>query len=192
MHPHEAPITEDNPLRPLSPYAVSKVTQDTLAYQYFQSYGLKAIRTRAFNHTGPRRGDVFVTSNFAKQIAQIEAGRREPVLLVGDLTPERDFTDVRDIVRAYWLCLEHCEPGEVYNVASGKAYRIQEVLDMLLSHSDMEIEVREDPSRLRPSDVPLLLGDNTKFCEATGWKPEIPFEQTAKDLLDYWRARVRG
>ena len=192
VHPHEAPITEDNPLRPLSPYAVSKVTQDTLAYQYFQSYGLKAIRTRAFNHTGPRRGDVFVTSNFAKQIAQIEAGRREPVLLVGDLTPERDFTDVRDIVRAYWLCLEHCEPGEVYNVASGKAYRIQEVLDMLLSHSDMEIEVREDPSRLRPSDVPLLLGDNTKFCEATGWKPEIPFEQTAKDLLDYWRARVRG
>ena len=192
VHPHEAPITEDNPLRPLSPYAVSKVAQDTLAYQYFRSYGLKAIRTRAFNHTGPRRGDVFVTSNFAKQIAEIEAGARDPVMFVGDLTPERDFTDVRDIVRAYWLCLEHCEPGEVYNVASGKAYRIQEVLDILLSHSDADIEVREDPARLRPSDVPLLLGDNTKFREATRWEPQIPFEQTARDLLEYWRERVKG
>jgi GDP-4-dehydro-6-deoxy-D-mannose reductase len=190
VHPEEAPITEDNPLRPLSPYAVSKVAQDTLAYQYFQSYGLPAIRTRAFNHTGPRRGEVFVTSNFAKQIAAIEAGLQEPVIHVGDLTPERDFTDVRDIVRAYWLCLEHCEPGEVYNIASGKAYRISAVLDMLLSHSDVDIEVREDPTRLRPSDVPLLLGDNSKFCAATGWKPEIPFEQTAEDLLDYWRQRV--
>ncbi len=192
VHPHEAPIGEDNPLRPLSPYAVSKVAQDTLAYQYHQSYGLKAIRTRAFNHTGPRRGDVFVTSNFAKQIVDIETGKRDPVIHVGDLTPERDFTDVRDIVRAYWLCLEHCEPGEVYNVASGKAYRIQEVLDILLSHTDADIEVREDPARLRPSDVPLLLGDNRKFCEATGWEPEIPFEQTAKDLLDYWREQVRA
>ena len=192
VHPDEAPINEDNPLRPLSPYAVSKVAQDTLAYQYFRSYGLKAIRTRAFNHTGPRRGDVFVTSNFAKQIVDIEAGHREPVMYVGDLSPERDFTDVRDIVRAYWLCLEHCEPGEVYNVASGKAYRIQQVLDILLSHSDAEIEVRQDPARLRPSDVPLLLGDNSKFRAATGWEPEIPFEQTAKDLLDYWRERVRG
>ncbi len=192
VHPDETPITEDNPLRPLSPYAVSKVAQDTLAYQYHQSYGLKAIRTRAFNHTGPRRGEVFVTSNFAKQIVDIEAGRREPVIHVGDLTPERDFTDVRDIVRAYWLCLEHCTPGEVYNVASGKAYRIQQVLDILLSHSDVDIEVREDPARLRPSDVPLLLGDNTRFCEATGWQPEIPFDQTAQDLLDFWRERVRA
>jgi len=192
VHPEEAPITEDNPLRPLSPYAVSKVAQDTLAYQYFQSYGLQAIRTRAFNHTGPRRGEVFVTSNFAKQIVAIEAGLHEPVIEVGDLTPERDFTDVRDIVRAYWLCLERCTPGEVYNIASGKAYRIRQVLDMLLSHSDIDIEVRVDPARLRPSDVPLLLGDNSKFCKETGWKPEIPFDRTAKDLLDYWRERVRG
>ncbi len=192
VHPEETPITEDNPLRPLSPYAVSKVAQDTLAYQYHQSYGLKAIRTRAFNHTGPRRGEVFVTSNFARQIVDIERGHREPVMHVGDLTPERDFTDVRDIVNAYWLCLEHCTPGDVYNVASGKAYHIQDVLDILLSHSDAEIEVREDPARLRPSDVPLLLGDNSKFCKATGWEPKIPFEQTAKDLLDYWRERVRA
>jgi len=190
VHPEEAPITEENPLRPLSPYAVSKVAQDMLAYQYFQSYGLKVVRTRAFNHTGPRRGDVFVTSNFAKQIAEIEAGQRPPVIHVGDLNPKRDFTDVRDIVRAYWLSLEHCSLGEVYNVASGKAYRIKEVLKILLDNSEQDIEVVEDPERLRPSDVPLLLGDNSRFCKATGWIPEIPFEQTAKDLLDYWRERT--
>ena len=190
VHPEEAPITEENPLRPLSPYAVSKVAQDMLAYQYFQSYGLRVVRTRAFNHTGPRRGDVFVTSNFAKQIAEIEAGQRPPVIHVGDLNPKRDFTDVRDIVRAYWLSLEHCSLGEVYNVASGKAYRIKEVLKILLDNSEQDIEVVEDPERLRPSDVPLLLGDNSRFCKATGWIPEIPFEQTAKDLLDYWRERT--
>ncbi len=190
VHPEEAPITEENPLRPLSPYAVSKVAQDMLAYQYFQSYGLRVVRTRAFNHTGPRRGDVFVTSNFAKQIAEIEAGQRPPIIHVGDLNPKRDFTDVRDIVRAYWLSLEHCNLGEVYNVASGKAYRIKEVLKILLDNSGQDIEVVEDPERLRPSDVPLLLGDNSRFCKATGWIPEIPFEQTAKDLLDYWRERT--
>ena len=190
VHPEEAPITEKNPLRPLSPYAVSKVAQDMLAYQYFQSYGLRVVRTRAFNHTGPRRGDVFVTSNFAKQIAEIEAGQRPPIIHVGDLNPKRDFTDVRDIVRAYWLSLEHCSLGEVYNVASGKAYRIKEVLKILLDNSEQDIEVVEDPERLRPSDVPLLLGDNSRFCKATGWIPEIPFEQTAKDLLDYWRERT--
>ncbi|MEE3151093.1 MAG: GDP-mannose 4,6-dehydratase [Acidobacteriota bacterium] len=190
VHPEEAPITEENPLRPLSPYAVSKVAQDMLAYQYFQSYGLKVVRTRAFNHTGPRRGDVFVTSNFAKQIAEIEAGQRPPVIHVGDLNPKRDFTDVRDIVRAYWLSLEHCSLGEVYNVASGKAYRIKEVLKILLDNSGQDIEVVEAPERLRPSDVPLLLGDNSRFCKATGWAPEIPFEETAKDLLDYWRERT--
>jgi GDP-4-dehydro-6-deoxy-D-mannose reductase len=190
VHPEEVPITEENPLRPLSPYAVSKVAQDMLAYQYFQSYGLRVVRTRAFNHTGPRRGDVFVTSNFAKQIAEIEAGQRPPIIHVGDLNPKRDFTDVRDIVRAYWLSLEHCSLGEVYNVASGKAYRIKEVLKILLDNSGQDIEVVEDPERLRPSDVPLLLGDNSRFCKATGWIPEIPFEQTAKDLLDYWRERT--
>ena len=190
VHPDETPITEDNPLRPLSPYAVSKVGQDALGYQYFMSYGLKVVRTRAFNHTGPRRGEVFVTSNFAKQIASIEAGTQEPVIEVGDLTAERDFSDVRDIVRAYWLSLEHCTPGEVYNIASGTTWKIEAILDLLLSLSDRQVEIREDPSRLRPSDVPLLLGDNTRFREATGWAPEIPFEQTAADLLDYWRERV--
>ncbi len=190
VYPEETPITEDNPLRPLSPYAVSKVAQDTLAYQYFMSYGMPVIRTRGFNHTGPRRGDVFVTSNFALQIARVEAGKQEPIIKVGNLEAQRDFTDVRDTVRAYWLTLEHGEPGEVYNIASGKAWRIREVLDLLLSHSSVEIQVQEDPERLRPSDVPLLLGDNSRMRAATGWQPEISFEQTTKDLLDYWRERV--
>jgi GDP-4-dehydro-6-deoxy-D-mannose reductase len=190
VHPGETPIKETNPLRPLSPYAVSKVTQDYLAYQYHQSYGLFTVRTRGFNHTGPRRGDVFVTSNFAKQIAEIEAGKREPVMMVGNLDARRDFTDVRDTVRAYHLTLEKCSPGEVYNICSGKAWSIREMLDMLLALAQIDVEVRQDPARMRPSDVELLLGDNTRLREETGWEPTIPFEQTLRDLLDYWRARV--
>jgi GDP-4-dehydro-6-deoxy-D-mannose reductase len=192
VYPEETPIKETNPLRPLSPYAVSKVAQDYLGYQYFMSYGLKVVRTRGFNHTGPRRGDVFVCSDFAKQIVSIEYGLQEPVIHVGNLEARRDFTDVRDMVRAYWLALEHCEPGEVYNIASGTAYRIQEVLDKLLSMSRVEIEVRQDPERMRPSDVPILLGDNSKFREATGWRPEIPFDQTLADIMEYWRDRLRA
>jgi GDP-4-dehydro-6-deoxy-D-mannose reductase len=187
---HEAPITEENPLRPLSPYAVSKVAQDFLAYQYHKSYGIHAVRTRAFNHTGPRRGQVFVTSNFSRQVAQIEKGKKEPVIEVGNLQARRDFSDVRDIVRGYWLSLEKGEPGEVYNLGSGKAITIKELLDLILSFSNIDIEVRQMPERMRPSDVELLVTDYSKFNKATGWKPEIPFEKTIKDLLDYWRERV--
>lgn len=190
VHPEETPIKETNPLRPLSPYAVSKVTQDYLAYQYHQSYGLFTIRTRGFNHTGPRRGDVFVTSNFAKQVAEIEAGKREPVMMVGNLDAKRDFTDVRDTVKAYYVSLEKCIPGEVYNICSGKTWSIREMLDLLLDMASIKVEVRQDPARMRPSDVELLLGDNSRLREATGWEPTIPFEQTMRDLLDYWRARV--
>ena len=190
VYPEETPIKETNPLRPLSPYAVSKVTQDYLAYQYHQSYGLFTMRTRGFNHTGPRRGDVFVTSNFAKQIAEIEAKKREPVMMVGNLEAKRDFTDVRDTVRAYHLSLEKCEPGEVYNICSGRAWSIREMLDKLLAMANIEVEVRQDPARMRPSDVELLLGDNSKLSSATGWEPTIPFEKTLGDLLDYWRVRV--
>ena len=189
----ELPIRETNPLRPLSPYAVSKVTQDLMGYQYFKSYGLALIRTRAFNHDGPRRGDVFVTSNFAKQIAEIEAGRRAPVIHVGNLKTQRDFTDVRDVVRAYWLLLERGAPGEVYNICSGRAWSIQEVLDFLLSESRVRsIAVTEDPARLRPSDVPVLVGDASRLTRELGWRPEIPFEQTLRDLLEYWRQRCRN
>lgn len=190
VHRDETPITEDSPLRPLSPYAVSKVGQDLLAYQYHRSYGLHTVRTRGFNHTGPRRGEVFVVSNFAKQIAEIERGDRDPVIRVGNLEAERDFTDVRDVVRAYWLALEHCQAGEAYNIASGRAWRIRDVLDLLLSFSERSIQVEMDPERLRPSDVELLLGDATRFREATGWEPEIPFEQTARETLEYWRERL--
>ena len=188
---HELPIKETNPLRPLSPYAVSKVTQDMMGYQYFKSYGLPIVRTRAFNHEGPRRGDVFVTSNFARQVAEIEAGLRDPIMYVGDLTPRRDFSDVRDIVRGYWTLLEQGEPGEVYNLCSGKSWAIQQVLDFLLEQSRVKgISVQTDPARLRPSDVMVLEGDASKVEKATGWKGEIPFERTLKDLLAYWRQRT--
>ncbi len=189
VHPDEIPIRETNPLRPLSPYAVSKVTQDLLGYQYWMSWKVDAVRTRGFNHEGPRRGPVFVASDFAKQIADIEKGRRAPILMVGNLEAKRDFSDVRDIVRAYWLALEKGEPGEVYNICTGRAWSIREVLDLLLSMTKAKIEVRQDPARLRPSDVPILLGDASKFTRATGWKPTIPFEQTLADMLAYWRER---
>lgn len=189
VYPDEVPIRETNPLRPLSPYAVSKVGQDMLGYQYWMSWKVDSVRTRGFNHEGPRRGPVFVASDFAKQIADIEKGRRAPVLHVGNLDAKRDFTDVRDMVRAYVLALEKCEPGEVYNICRGQCWTIRETLDMLLAHTTASIEVKQDPARLRPSDVQILLGDNSKFVKQTGWQPTIPFEQTLRDMLEYWRAR---
>jgi len=190
VYENELPVKETNPLRPLSPYAVSKVTQDVLAYQYWQSYGLHVVRTRAFNHTGPRRGDVFATSNFARQIAEIEMKEKEPVIRVGNLEARRDFTDIRDVVRAYVLALEQCEPGSVYNIGSGKAYSIKQVLNMLLGMSNLIIRVEKDPSRMRPSDVPVLICDSSKFTKKTGWRPRIPFEQSLFDLLQYWRKKL--
>jgi GDP-4-dehydro-6-deoxy-D-mannose reductase len=189
VHKDETPITESNPLRPLSPYAVSKVSQDFLGYQYFKSYGLRAIRTRGFNHEGPRRGEVFVMSNFAKQIAAIEAGAQEPVIRVGNLDSVRDFTDVRDMVRAYWLAATKGEPGEVYNIASGRGITIREMLDRLIAMSRVAVRVENDPARMRPSDVEVLIGDSSKFRAATGWAPRIPLEKTLADSLDYWRER---
>jgi GDP-4-dehydro-6-deoxy-D-mannose reductase len=199
VHPEETPIKETNPLRPLSPYAVSKVAQDYLGYQYFQSYGLKAVRTRGFNHTGPRRGQVFVTSNFCSQVAAIELGLQKPVIHVGNMEAIRDFTDVRDMVRAYWLAVTRAKPGEVYNIATGKGIHIREMLELVLSFSRVEVRTEVDPARLRPSDVEILIGDSSKFRADTGWEPKIPFEQTVRDLLDYWRkvlaarkARLQG
>jgi GDP-4-dehydro-6-deoxy-D-mannose reductase len=190
VQPHEVPIREENPLRPLSPYAVSKVAQDLLAYQYWQSHRLHVVRTRAFNHTGPRRGEVFVTSSFARQIAEVEKGVREPVVLVGNLEAIRDFTDVRDMVRAYWAALDQGAPGEVYNICSGRGYTARQVLDALLGLAHVKVEVREDPARMRPSDVLLLVGNCERFRALTGWQPTIPFEVTLKDILEYWRSRV--
>ncbi|MFH1073041.1 MAG: GDP-mannose 4,6-dehydratase [Nanoarchaeota archaeon] len=192
VHPEECPIKETNPLRPMSPYGVSKVAQDLISRQYYHAYGIKSIVTRAFNHTGPRRGEVFVTSTFAQQIAKIENGKQEPVIRHGNLDAKRDFTDVRDMVKAYLLAAEKGIPGEVYNLCSGDTgtYSIREMLDILLKFSTAKIKLEEDPARMRPSDVNILHGDSSKFRKLTGWKPEIPFEQTMKDLLDYWRERV--
>lgn len=192
VRPDETPIKETNPLRPLSPYAVSKVSQDFLGYQYFQSYGLKAIRTRGFNHTGPRRGEVFVTSNFAKQVAKIEAGLAEPVIRVGNLEAIRDFTDVRDMVRAYWLAVTEARPGEVYNIATGEGVVIRDMLDRLIELSGVDVKVETDPERLRPSDVEILIGDASKFKADTGWEPRVPFDRTLRDILDYWRDHFAG
>jgi GDP-4-dehydro-6-deoxy-D-mannose reductase len=191
VFPNEAPIKETNPLRPLSPYAVSKVAQEMLAIQYFRSYGLRVVVSRGFNHTGPRRGQVFATSSFAKQIAEIEAGLRPPIIDVGDLDSQRDWTDTRDMVRAYWLATERGEPGEVYNIGRGKCMRIGDMLDTLLSHTSMDISKEQDASRMRPSDVRLLWANVDKFRAATDWEPTIPFDQTMADLLGYWRERVR-
>lgn len=188
---HELPIKEGNPLRPLSPYAVSKVGQDMLAYQYWSSYGLKVVRTRAFNHEGPRRGEVFVTSNFAKQLAEIELGLKPPVLHVGNLNAQRDWTDVRDVVRAYWIAVNEAIPGDDYLIASGVTRTVREMLDFLLSICKVNVDVQTDPARLRPSDVEVLLGDPSKFMNATGWKPEISFEQMMTDLLNYWRQKLQ-
>ena len=190
VHPDEVPIKETNPLRPLSPYAVSKVAQDLMGYQYFKSYGMWIVRTRAFNHEGPRRGEVFVTSSFAKQIALAEVDKGPRYLDVGNLEARRDFSDARDVVRAYWLALERCEPGEVYNIGTGRSWRIGDVAEMLISMAKVPIEIRQDPARMRPSDVPLLEADPTKFRDATGWEPQIPFETTLHDSLEYWRERV--
>ena len=190
VFPDETPIKETNPLRPMSPYGVSKVAVDKLGTLYHMSYKLHVVVTRAFNHTGPRRGEVFATSNFAKQIAEIEAGKVTPTLKVGNLEAQRDFSDVRDVVKAYWLAMEKGAPGEAYNICSGRTIRIGDMLEILLGMSAREIDVQQDPSRMRPSDVPVLLGDCGKFRELTGWEPEIPLEKTLEDLLNYWRVRI--
>jgi len=190
VHENELPIKETNPLRPLSPYAVSKLAMDYLGYQYYQSYKIRIIRTRGFNHTGPRRGETFAESNFAKQIAMIEKGKQEPVIHVGNLDAKRDYTDVRDMVKGYLLSMDKCDPGDVYNICIGKATKIGDMLNLLISFSKVKVEIKSDPARMRPSDVPVLIGDNTKFVAKTGWKPEIPFEKTMEDLLNYWRERV--
>ena len=191
VSPQEIPIKETNCLRPLSSYGVSKVAQDLLGFQYYHSYKLNIVRTRGFNHTGPRRGEVFVTSTFAKQIVSIEKGIQEPVVYVGNLEAVRDFTDVRDMVRAYVLSLEKCQIGEVYNICSGKGYKILDILEILLGFCKVKVNVKKDRNRMRPSDVPILIGDNSKFKEETGWEPKISFEKTLRDLLDYWRRRLR-
>jgi GDP-mannose 4,6-dehydratase len=187
----EVPIRETNPFRPASPYAVSKTGEDMIALQYFLSYGIKTIRTRMFTHTGPRRGDVFAESSFAKQIAEIEAGVRSNPIRVGNLGSVRTVADVRDSVKAYWVLLEKCLPGEVYNIGGSRTMTIGDILQALKGMARCKIEHVVDPTLLRPSDVTLQIPDTSKFQQATGWKPEIPVETTLRDLLAYHRNRMK-
>lgn len=185
---NEVPIRESNLFRPSSPYAVSKVAEDMLAFQYWLSWKIKTIRTRMFTHTGPRRGEVFASSTFAKQIASIEAGLAPPVVKVGNLDSVRTFLDARDAVKAYWLLVNKCPPGEVYNIGGVETMTVGDMLNRLLKLAKVKnITVEVDPSRLRPSDVTLQIPCIDKFVAATGWKPETKFDKTLEDLLDYWR-----
>lgn len=186
----DLPIDEETPLRPTNPYSVSKIAQDFLGLTYFLTYKLKIIRVRPFNHIGPMQSPHFVVSSFAKQIAEIEKGKREPYLRVGDLETKRDFTDVRDMVNAYVLAVEKGKEGDVYNIGSGVSYKISDILDKLLSMSSSKIEIRKDTALLRPSDNPELVCDNSKFTRLTNWKPLITIDETLKNTLDYWREMV--
>lgn len=188
----DLPITEACALRPVSPYAVSKVGEDMVAYMYHQAYGLRTLRSRMFTHSGPRRGEVFVDSWFALQVARIEAGVQPPVLRVGNLDSVRTFCDVRDTVRAYWQLVTRGRPGEVYNIGGELTMTIGEMLDMLLGMTEARaaIEVKVDPALLRPKDVTLQIPSTEKFRTETGWVPEIPYETCLRDMLDYWRDQV--
>ncbi len=188
----ELPVRETNPLRPNSPYAVSKVAQDMLGYQYYASHKLPVVRVRPFNHIGPGQSPAFVTSDFAKQIAEAEAGLREPVVCVGNLEARRDFSDVRDIVRGYYLALLQGEPGEVYNLGAERSYAIRELLNGLIALSKVSLMVESDPARLRPSDMPEVVADCTKFRSRTHWRVDISLERSLKDILDYWRESIHS
>lgn len=189
--PENMPLTEEAPLCPRNPYGLSKVTQDLMGLQYSLSHRFPVLRARPFNHIGPGQREGFVAPDFAMQVARIEAGLQEPSLNVGNLSAERDFTDVRDVVRAYVLLMERGEPGGAYNVSSNEGRSVQTLLDTLLRLTDVPIRVEFDPAKLRPVDVPRIIGDSQKLRDLTGWQPEVPFEQTLADVLVECRERVR-
>jgi GDP-4-dehydro-6-deoxy-D-mannose reductase len=191
VRPEDVPTDEDSPLRPITPYAVSKVGQDMMGYQYFAQHGVDVVRVRPFNHTGPGHDARFVIPSFARQIAEIEAGLREPVLRVGNLNVARDFTDVRDMVRAYRLALVEGVPGDVYNIGSGRSVLISEMVEELIALCSAHVEVRVDPALLRASDIPRQEADISKFVALTGWQPRIPWHTTLRDTFEYWREKVR-
>jgi GDP-4-dehydro-6-deoxy-D-mannose reductase len=190
LRPEEVPTSEDVPLRPTTPYAVSKVGQDMMGYQYFAQHKLPVVRVRPFNHTGPGHDARFVIPSFARQLAQIEAREREPVLHVGNLDVERDFTDARDMVRAYRLAAVRGEPGEVYNLGRGEAIRIGQIVETLVADCRVPVRVLVDPALLRPVDLPRQQADISKFTQLCGWQPRIAWQTTLQDTLQYWRQRV--
>lgn len=187
----ENPIDETQPLKPTSPYAVSKIAQDYLGLQYYLSYNLDIIRVRPFNHIGARQNSKFVVSSFSKQIAEIELGLKEPIIKVGNLSAIRDFTDVSDMVRAYWLAISKGEKGEVYNIGSGVGHSMEEILNFLLSLSVKKIRILSDDSLLRPSDNPVLICNFNKFKTLTGWQPKIDIQTTLINVLKYWQSDLR-
>jgi GDP-4-dehydro-6-deoxy-D-mannose reductase len=192
VRPEDVPTDENVPLRPTTPYAVSKVGQDMLGHQYFAQYGLPVVRVRPFNHTGPGHDSRFVIPSFARQLAEIEAGEREPVLRVGNLEVARDFSDARDMVRAYRLAVMKGEPGEVYNLGSGHAVGLAQVIDDLIALCRSPVRVAVDPALLRPSDMPRQEADTRKFVALTGWRPRIAWHTTLHDTLEYWREQIRS
>lgn len=191
IRPGETPIGEENALRPGNIYAATKVCQNMIGNIYSKAYDMELMMVRAFNHIGPGQEPLFVVSDFCKQVAEIEKGIREPVMLVGNLAAKRDFTDVRDVVRAYVMLISRGVAGETYNVGSGNASEIRQILDLIISMSHKEIRVEIDPNKIRPVDAPIIEADITKINQLTGWKPQIPLEQTISETLDYWRERIR-
>ncbi len=192
VRPEDVPIKETHPLRPLSPYGVSKVAAELTGLQYGDSYGLHVVVTRSFNHVGPRQGDRTAIQTFCRQMALIEAGQQEPVLWVGNLDVRRDFTHTDDVAHALWLLLDRGQRGEVYNLCSGTATLIGEIVELVREQGRVPVEVRVDPARLRPADEPILAGDNGKLRAATGWEPRISMPQIVSELLAYWRQRIAG
>lgn len=186
----ELPIQESTPVRPLNAYSVSKISQEYLALQYYYAHDLDIVILRPFNHTGPGQTDQFVIPAMARQFALIKAGQKEPLIEVGNLETARDFTDVRDMVQAYLLAAAQCQAGQIYNIGSGESSQIGEILAMLRELSGVKVEIKEDPSRVRGVDVPVLVADSRKFREVTGWEPRIPFRQTLKDVLEYWQTQI--
>lgn len=185
---NDLPIDEETPLKPTSPYAVSKIAQDFLGFQYHQAAKLPIIRVRPFNHIGPRQTPQFVVARFASQIASIEKGKIEPIIRVGNLDTKRDFTDVKDMVRAYTMILEKGTAGDVYNIGSGVSYKISDILDKLLALSTVKVTIEKDPDLYRPADNPELICDCSKMKLVTGWEPKVSLDETLKNTLDYWRS----
>ena len=188
----DQPMREGLPQRPLTPYAVSKASQELLGLRFFLSEQLPVLLVRSFNHTGPGQSASYVCSNFARQVAEIESGLREPKIEVGNLSARRDFTDVRDVVRAYVRIAEAGNPGEPYNVCRGEAFSVQHILDALLELTDADVTVRVDMTRYHVLDAPLIVGDNSRLRFELGWEPSISLEQTLSDLLKFWRIRLRA
>lgn len=187
---NEMPIAETHPVKPASPYALAKSIQNQLGAMFSSLYGVDTVMTRSFNHTGPGQREDFVLANFARQVAEIKCGRREPVIEVGNLDIRRDFLDVRDVCDAYVVLLKRGRSGETYNVCSGNSYRIRDLLDTLCALANINVKVRVDETRMRPVDMPELRGDPTKMNEHTGWKSKLDIEETLKAMLEDWDRRL--